>query len=200
MDAPIIDLCIPKGKTFEFGLMYASDLQVHIPIAAIPSLAPVRLTVPNHGMPDGWPFDIQSMRRPEQLVGEGFIATVIDANTIELNHLVAGTDWRPWTGDGVVSYLKPADIIGWSARAMFRRRINDPDPVLFFHADPEQSPDGLFLVEPAISTFTLKLDAERAEKLTAMSGVWDAEAIDPHGRVYPLTARSPFVIDEESTR
>lgn len=200
MNAPIIDLCFQKGKTLEYALLYASDKFAYVPITGVPSLAPVRLTVVAHGMPDGWPFDIECVKKPNELNGEGYIATVVDEDTVEINNLV-GSCWRyTWSAGGVLKYLIPEDITGWSARAMFRRNIHDTNPVLTFHSDAGESPDGQFIVDPAEHSFTLLLPEAVSKDLVPTCGVWDAEAIDPDGRVYPLVALSPFEISDEVTR
>lgn len=51
MTAPVVDITITKGKTFEFSYRYADDELVYKPISAMPSTAPVRLTVTAHGIP-----------------------------------------------------------------------------------------------------------------------------------------------------
>lgn len=194
-----LDITLTKGKTFELALMYASDERVYVPITGIPSLAPVRLTLLEHGMPDGWPFDIACVSRPEELNGRGYVAKVIDADTVEINSLL-GTCWRPWNAGGIVVYLKPEDITGWHARSVWRRSLNSTESVITFHSDPSEGADGLIIVDPDMSTFTLQLDAEIAETLPACTGVFDVEAIDPQGRVFPLTAVSRFEIGLEVTK
>lgn len=197
MGAPTVELVIPKGKTFEFALRYASGGMVSKEIAALPSLVPVRLTVPDHGIPDGWPFKVDCVLRPFELNGD-YVATVVDPDTIEINDLV-GQCWRhKWSGGGVIQYPAPADIDGWTARAMFRRHIRDTEPLLTFST--EAGADGAFLVDPTESTFTLSLPASVSEQLQPTTGVWDAEAVAPDGRVYPLVSVSPFCITDEVTR
>jgi len=200
MDAPIIDLCFQKGKTLDFALQYASEKFAYVPITGVPSLAPVRLTVVGHGLPDGWPFDVESVKKPSDLNGENYIATVIDDDTVEINDLV-GSSWRHmWSAGGVVKYLIPQDITGWSARAMFRRNIHDNSPVLTFHSDGGENPDGQFVVDPSEHSFTLLLPESVSKSLKPMCGVWDAEVIDPNGAVYALVGLSPFEITDEATR
>lgn len=193
-----LDITLTQGKDFELALMYASDELVYVPIAGVPSLAPVRLALPSHGMPDGWPFDIACVNRPSELNGRDYVAKVIDDDTVEINSLL-GDCWRPWSNDGVVVYRKPEDITGWSARSTWRRSVNSTDTVLTFHSDPSKNPDGLILIDPAASTFTLQLASGPAAALSG-AGVFDVEAIDPQGRVYPLTVVSRFQIDPEVTK
>ncbi len=198
MGAPIIELCILQGKTLEFALQYAEDHFTYCDIVAVPSLVPVQLSVPSHGIPDGWPVTIQCVRRPDELNGD-YLATVIDDDTIEINDLV-GSCWRhQWSAGGHVRYPTPQDITGWSARATLRRRVGDDSAVLTFHSDPAQNPDGLIIVDPAEHSFTLKLDEAAAKQLQPMVGVWDAEVIDPAGNVFALVGVSPFEIAAEVT-
>lgn len=197
--APELDITLTQGKVFEFVLMYASDERVYMPIQAVPSVAPVRLTVPGHGMPDGWPFDISCVPRPDELNGRDYIARVIDADTIEINELL-GACWRTWSSGGIVSYQKPEDVTGWQARSIWRRSINSDDRILSFHSDPNEDADGLIIIDPAESSFTLQLSSDTAELLPVVTGVFDVEAIDPQGRVYPLTSVSRFEVLPEVTR
>lgn len=194
-----LDITLTQGKTFELALMYASDERVYVPIAGVPSLAPVRLMLPGHGMPDGWPFDIACVNRPSELNGRDYVAKVIDDDTVEINSLL-GDCWRPWAGGGIVAYQKPEDIAGWRARSVWRRSVNSTDSVLTFHSDAGEAADGLVIIDPITSTFTLRLDAQIAEGLPVIAGVFDVEAIDPQGRVFPLTAVSRFEIGPEVTR
>ncbi len=194
-----LDITLTQGKTFELALMYASDERVYVPIAGVPSLAPVRLMLPGHGIPDGWPFDIACVNRPSELNGRDYVAKVIDDDTVEINSLL-GDCWRPWAGGGIVVYLKPQDIAGWHARSVWRRSVNSTDSLLTFHSDPAEGADGLIIIDPADSSFTLQLDAVTAEALPVVSGVFDVEAIDPQGRVLPLTGISRFEVGPEVTK
>lgn len=210
MDAPTVPLTIVKGKTTEFALLYAEGELEFRAITGVVSYAPLVLTVPAHGLKDDWPIQISGVKQPRQLnsidpladhcytaEATHYTVRVVDADTIRLVN-VNGTEWPQYTTGGVIEYAVPADITGWTARAMFRKRIEDATPVLSFTT--EAGADGLFLVDPAASAFTLLLSATVAEQLTVMTGVWDAEAIDPSGRVYQLVPVSPFSITNEVTR
>lgn len=199
MDAPIINLCIQQGKSLEFALQYAENRYNYCDIAAVVSLAPLRLTLPGHGIPDGWPISIQCVKRPAEMNGD-YIATVIDADTIEINDLV-GSCWRhQWAAGGHVRFAVPQDITDWSARATFRRRIGDISAVLTLDSNPANNPDGLIIVDPAEHSFTLQLTDAVTAGLKPMMGVWDAEVIDPDGKVYALVGVSPFEVTAEVSR
>ena len=65
--APEIPITIQRGKTFEFGFLYAEDELLYLQIVGMPSKAPVRLTVPGHGVPDGWPVQVTCVKAPAEL-------------------------------------------------------------------------------------------------------------------------------------
>ncbi|MGY8830123.1 MAG: hypothetical protein ACKVIS_11325 [Pseudomonadales bacterium] len=195
-----IDIVITRGKTFEFGFLYADDELVYKPITAMPSTAPVRLTIEGHGIPDGWPVQVQCVKAPAELnseEGDSYIAKVIDADTIELNSVNAHC-WKAFSGSGLAVFNKPMDLTGWACRAQVRDKVGGN--VLFsWHSDPAENPNGEAVVDVALGAFILKMDADVAEALTWKRGFYDLEAIAPTGEVYPVTAISGVSVDDEVT-
>lgn len=198
--APEIDITITRGKTFEFGFMYAEDELLYLPITGMPSKAPVRLAVQGHGVPDGWPVQVACVKAPGELNsadGEFQVARLVDADTIELNAVNAHC-WKPFSGSGLLVLNKPMDLTGWHCRAQVRDRIGGN--VLFtWHSDPAEAPDGEVVVDVAASAFMLKMEASITAALAWRRGVYDVEAIAPGGEVYPLTAVSSVEVADEVT-
>lgn len=92
-----LDLTLTRGKTFEYGLLYAEDTVVYRPVTGMPSRAPLRLTVPSHGVVDGWPVRVQSVKSPVELnFKSAEFARVVDDDTLEFNAYDA-TTWKPFT-------------------------------------------------------------------------------------------------------
>lgn len=195
-----IDIVITRGKTFEFGYLYADDELVYKPITAMPSTAPVRLTVVGHGIPDGWPVQVKCVKAPAELNSaddDYHFVKVVDVDTIELNAMNAHC-WKAFSGSGLVVLSKPVDLTGWSCRGQVRDKIGGT--VLFsWHSDPLELPDGEIIVDVARGAFVLTMDAATAEALTWKKGVYDLEAIAPTGEVYPLTAISQVLVTDEVT-
>jgi hypothetical protein len=195
-----IDIVITRGKTFEVGFLYADDELVYKPITAMPSAAPVRLTIEDHGIPDGWPIQIQCVKAPAELNSaddESYFVKVVDADTIELNSVNAHC-WKAFSGSGLAVFNKPMDLTGWACRAQVRDKPGSA--VLFsWNSDPAESPDGEAIVDVALSAFFLKVDADTAADLEWKRGVYDVEAIAPGGEVYPVTAISAVTVDDEVT-
>lgn len=198
--APEIDITITRGKTFEFGYLYAEDELLYLPITGMPSKAPARLTVQGHGVPDGWPVQVACVKAPGELNsadGEFQVAKLVDADTIELNAVNAHC-WKPFSGSGLLVLNKPMDLTDWKCRAQVRDRVGGT--VLFtWHSDPAENPDGEIEVDVAGSAFVLKIGAEATATLDWARGVYDVEAIAPGGEVYPVTAISSVMVADEVT-
>lgn len=205
-----IDLTITRGKTFEFGFLYADDEPRQVLITGMPSKVPLRLTVVGHGLPDGWPFWVSCVKSPAELNtsidsdsasevmdAEPYTVKVVDADTIEVPGVIASC-WKSFSGPGVLITAPPIDLTGWQCRAQVRDKVGGE--VLFsWHSDPAENPDSLAIVDVALSSFTLTMDATTAQSLTWKKGKYDFEAIAPSGEVYPLTAISNIVVEDEVT-
>jgi len=198
MTAPRIPLIVTRGITFEFGFLYADDELSYKHITAVTQVSPVRLTVTDHGIPDGWPVRIECVNIPTELntaEGDYVMAKVIDENTIELPNVNAYC-WKPYRGGGLVVFNKPIDLTGWECRSQVRAKTGGA--LLFsWHSDPLQNPDGLIIIDGA--TITLQIDAETSEDFTWTRGVYDVEAVDPSGNVYAVVGQSTVSVVAEVT-
>src|SRR5688572_15962645 len=93
----IENFTIKQGESWEKIVLWEQDIFTYKAISAVPVLAPVRLTVTGHGMPDNWRFAISNVKGMKELNAaneppeddEYHQAKVIDANTIEVNKLNA---------------------------------------------------------------------------------------------------------------
>ena len=197
MTAPKYEIQIRRGRTFSQSYLYASDKLVYKPITAMPSLAPVRVTVPGHGVPDQWPVMVSGVKNPSQLntaEDEYRVATAVDANTIEFNDLSA-LDWRTFSASGVVVYNEPASLVGWEARAQIRDKIGGT--LLFtWSSNPASSPDGLITVDGAM--LTLNIDAAITAAIPWNTAVYDIE-VELAGEVRTIIAPSTVTVVGEVT-
>ncbi len=205
-----IDITITRGKTFEFGFLYADDEPRQVLITGMPSKVPLRLTVVGHGLPDGWPFWVSCVKTPAELntgvdsddanevmSADPYFVKVVDVDTIEVPGVVASC-WKAFSGPGVLLTRPPVDLTGWACRAQVRDKVGGN--VLFsWHSDPAENPDGEAVVDEVLGAFFLKMDAGTAKDLDWKRGIYDAEAIAPGGEVYPLTAISSVTVEDEVT-
>lgn len=196
----IYPLRLVRGKTCHQVLLYAGATRKYCPITALVSLAPVRVTVPDHGCPDNWPVRLQGITAPVELntaEGQALTATVVDANTLELNALDAST-LGTFTLSGHVVFQQPVDLTGWKARMQVRNKMGG-DLLLSLSSDPADEADGEIEVDVAGSAFILKLTAAQTAALTWNGGVYDLEAVLPDGSVISILAPSPVVVEQEVT-
>lgn len=201
MGAPVVDLTIIKGKTFEFLFRYAEPELVYAPISAMPNTAPVRLSVLNHGIPDGWPVRIEGVRQPVELntpEDEVQFATVIDASTIELN-AVRADQWRTYSTGGLAIFNRPFDLTGCSARMQIRDSVGGA-VLLSLSSDPDSVRDGEIEIDLSLAALTVRLNPTVTAAIDWVRGVYDLELITLGGNIYPVTAISKVTVGNEVTR
>lgn len=204
MGAPVVDITIVKGKTFEFAYRYAEDELIYLPIEAMTSVAPVRLKITAHSIPDGWPIRIQCLKAPEELNSNPdgdepyYFAKVLDVDTIELN-TVNATCWKTYTSGGLVVLSKPVDLTGYSARMWIKDRVGGAI-LLKLDSDPSTSPAGTIQIDTALSAFIPKLSAAATQAIDWRKGVYDFEAVTPTGEVYAIAAISAVTVSDEVTQ
>lgn len=123
-----LDLRVIQGATLRKPLLLMQPHYVYLPITAIQQTAPLRLTVPAHGMPDGWPCWLEGTAGWAQLnrdkLREPFrIGAVVDANTIEFNAL---NGKKQSASGGDLVYQPPVDLGGCTGelRILFAQGVS----------------------------------------------------------------------------
>lgn len=124
------DLVIPQGSTTTQVLRWEAPPFVYKAITAVPQLAPVRLTVPMHGVPDGWRVAVQSVLGMIQINAKNdpparsdyVQATTVDANTVELN-VINASGFSAYASGGVLRYATPVDLTGFTAVMVIKDRV-----------------------------------------------------------------------------
>jgi hypothetical protein len=201
MGAPVVDINIVRGKTFEFMYRYADKELVYLPITGMPNTAPVRLTVANHEIPDGWPVRIEGVRQPEELNSEDdsfYFAATFSPSVIELN-AVRADSWRTYTTGGLVIFNRPFDLTGCSARMQIRDKV-DGKILLTLSSDSSTDPDGEIDIDEALAALVVRLSPTVTAAIDWTKGVYDLELITPGGNVYPITAISKVSVGAEVTK
>lgn len=115
-------LPVTPGTTYRPVFRLMQPAFAYRPITGI-SGSPVQLTVPAHGLVDTWPVWVRGVRGMPALNSEPVRqrphrATVIDANTLEINALSAeGLN----AAGGELIYKLPVDLTGCEVRMQFTR-------------------------------------------------------------------------------
>lgn len=127
MQPACLDLPVTKGATLRKPLLLMQPVYTYRPIEAIEQSAPLRLTVPAHGLPGDWPTWVEgsswsALNRDKQR--EPFrIARAVDADALEYND-INGLGQR--AQGGVLVYQPPVDLTGCSAVLLITPEAGQP--------------------------------------------------------------------------
>lgn len=202
-------MLIRKGGTFSQVIRWETDPRVYKPITAATKAGPCVLTVTSHGLPDGWMIRrITAVGGMSQLnthavsggrwlrtsmgmlYPDGFRATVIDPNTIELNQINA-SGFGTYTSGGVLEYNSPVTLTGYTARMQIRDAVESTIVLL----EMSTSAGGITL-DATAKTITLSISATDTAAITWATGVTTLEMTSPTGVVTPLIVNQPVVVLE----
>ena len=186
------DLAIRKGATFAQTLRWEAPPIIWKPITAISLTAPVRLTVPAHGCPPNWRVNVSCNKSMREMDGVKGVATVIDADTIEINTINA-SGFKPYKGDGYLSYNTPVDMTAMTARMSIKDKVGGTKLLRL------STLDGTIVLEEATCTITITLPALVTAALTWKGGVYDLELEAIDGTVTCLLAGKVKVTEEVTT-
>lgn len=197
-----LDLTIRRGETVNLPIRVESSTLVYKAISAVPSTAPLRLTVTDHGLPDGWRAAIANVKGPTELNAENSppkdkelrTASRVDDNTVEFN-AVNAAGMKAYVSGGQLVYFAPHDLSAYtSARLVVKDKVGGTTLADFSTADSELE------LDPSAQALWLRLTDEATEALTFDKGVFDIELTDGASAVTALcSADSTFVITPEVT-
>ncbi len=181
-------LIIRQGETFSHVIMWATEELVYKPITAVPSVAPLRLTVVSHELVTDVPVAITGVRGmtevnadPEDVQeGDYRPATRIDQDTIELNS-VNGAGFKPYISGGYIQYRKPVDLSSYpTARMTIKDRVGGT--VLM----ELTSAAGDIVISNTTKKITVVISDEDTAAITWKRGVYDLEVEAYDGTVVRL--------------
>jgi len=172
MTPACVPLRIEKGATFRDALRIMQPSLVYRPITQIAPTAPVRLTIPGHGLPGtwlAWADGVQGMpelnrARLRQLPHR---VASIDDDTIEIN-LLSAVGLAPVGGQLI--YQPPVDLAG----AEVRMQIRD-------------APGGTVLMTLDLAgagTISREISASATAALEWSAAVYDVDVTYPDGTVH----------------
>lgn len=206
MSCPTEDLLIKKGKTFSQVIRWEDTPFVYKNITGISKAAPVVLTVPSHGLPNGWRLAVLSPGGMRELAAklpakgeppldsEFHKGTVLSSSTIELNE-VNSLEFTAYTTGGAIVYYTPTDLTGFTARLQIRETEEATgDPLVSLTTENS----GIAL-DNVLKTITLTIAATATDDFTFRTGVYDLEMVSPGGVVTQLL-KGNITVQEEVTR
>ena len=198
-----LNLTIQQGRTYACLVRWGQkDSLIYKPITAIAQTAPARLTVPGHGLTDGWSVAVTNVKgmteinaTANKVTGRDYRpATVLDADTIEINAINAA-GFRAYASGGYVQYQAPIDLTGYKARMTIRNRQGGTELLTL------TTENGRISVDPVARTITLNISAADTALLAWTRGVYDLEMVsnDPTPKVTLIMSGSVAVTKEITT-
>ncbi len=170
-----LDLPIIPGATLQQPLLLMQPTYTYKPIAEIQQTAPLRMTVPAHGLPGDWMTWAEGIQQGQGLnldkaTSVGRMTWVIDADTVEFND-INGLALRE-TG-GVLVYQLPVELTGMGIRVEIRGEGAEPIVLTL----------GAGITVTGLGQLLMVLTAEQTAAITWTRGEWDLDLTYTDGRV-----------------
>ena len=198
-----LTLTIRKGSAENIPIRLEQSGWSYASISAVLQTAPLRVTAPGHGIPDGWRVAIMNVKAVGDFGAannppkdkELHTVTVIDADTVEFN-AINGAAFRAHTGGGQLAWHTPVDLnLYVGARMNVRDKVGGALVANWTTDTNELERD------VANDTLWLRLDDLVTETLTAKTKVFDIELIRTGGDADRVCAYDSIlvVLDETTT-
>lgn len=174
-----VNYTLKRGETWDRVLTWSVLPLVYKAITGIPSLAPLRLTVPSHDMPPEWLVAISNVGGMRQINAENepplddeyVQATVVDNDTIEINSINAAS-YNAYTSGGYVRFYTPVDLTGFTARMDIKDKIGGT----ILHT--LSTTLGTIVLDPVNYTISLHIDADDTSGFDWNTAVYSLELAD----------------------
>lgn len=195
--AKVKDLEFKQGKTYLHEIRVEEKPVIYKNITGIAGTAPVRLTVPAHGLVNNWPAAVTNVKGMVEINAEAnnvkdgdyHAATVIGADTVDFNDINAA-GFKKYVSGGVLQYNTPTDLSGCTARMSVKDKVGGTE---LFRLDDQ---NGRIVLNNTSKTVTLKVSASDTALMTFKKGVYELELETPTGEVFLVMTGAVTVTKE----
>lgn len=197
-----LDLQVRRGSSVALPIRIETSRYKWAAITAITREAPVEITAPGHGFPNGWRAAVATaggmtqinIANPLPKDRELRPVDVIDADTVQINSINASA-FSAYTSGGYLVGFEPLDMSGIESARM---DVRGPSGELLASFSTD---DGTLEINAAACAVVLTLTAVQSRDLPFSFGLYDLELIGPGVTVSNVVAPTSTltVIDEQST-
>ncbi len=176
------EILIERGKLFTMVVRWETEPIIRKAITAISlTTGSPRLTIPSHGIPNGWRGEIYGVGGMKQINDAGVQKlTVIDANTIELNGVTPTDDngkmWPAYTAGGFVKINTPQSLANYTPEIDIKDKVGG---TVLLSSQAANSPLNVITAtaDDATKTITLRIGATNtaAIPMTIKKGIAELE-------------------------
>lgn len=187
-----LNLTIRRGASADIPIRLETDQLVYVPITGIANSAPISITAPAHGCPDGWRAMVQDVggmteiNTPWDGVQDDSFrrVTVVDTDTVEFNDVNAA-GLGAYTSGGHLVYRQPLDLSQFvEARMDVKSSVSGAVLATYRHTS------GGLLIDTVAGALRLILSPSAALALAAAKRYFDIELIRGDGSVLAACAAS----------
>lgn len=189
------DITLTKGSTYRDVLRVASDACGFVRVASVDTSAPLRLTVPDHGLLDEWAVQVEGWREFDPAVH--YKINVVDKDTIEIGCINA-LSFRQPVKPVVLRYHPPVDMSGCRARMQVRERFDSEDVLLEITTE-NLATGSHILIDPALCRVSRQITAADTAALAFRRAVFDCELVFPDSTVTKIDS-GRVTLNDEVTR
>lgn len=167
-------LVINPGRVLQYVFRWAESARTYRLVTAVSLSAPVVLTVPSHGLPDGWQFRLESLRGPDALNSDPddptsfYLAKVLSADSLQLD--MNGLGLKALVGQGALSYYTPSSLAGLTGRFTLKASQHSVETLL-------QSTTAV-TVDDAAKSIDLQVGADVTATLPSGAAWYSLDLID----------------------
>lgn len=199
MAARRLNLVVRQGETFQRVVRWEMLPLIYKAITGIANNAPVQITAPSHGIPDGWRAVVKDAGGMDEINvrnwparSSDFHRVAVESSSVINFNDVSAVNFDPYTSGGYIVYYTPVPLIGFSARMKIRDRVGGTELVSLV------SP-GDIAIDTALSTITVTIAAAASELFAWTKGVYDLEMVSDTGVVTAILSGSVNVTKEVTT-
>ena len=148
-----MDICLRAGLGWQDTIQVFADRKAYRTVESATPDAPCVLSVTGHGVPDNWPVRITGAQGLTELnTVDGWIATRLTDDTIEINALNA-RQLDPYVAQsGTLEYDEPRDLTGVQATQVWYAKQGGEPVLTTTSGDGDIGVDaGLAVVVPALT-------------------------------------------------
>lgn len=183
-----LNLTIRRGASSDIPIRIETDELIYRPITAMTNGAPLQITAPAHGLPNGWRAAIQNaggsseINLPWDRLRDADLRKIawIDADHFTFPEINSSA-WRAYTSGGQVVYYQPLDLSAFSSASMDVRAAVGESLLAHY-----STAAGTLEIDTANSAIWMRLSVTDTESMPAADLVFDIELTRSAGGVIAL--------------